>query len=86
MKPAFKREITIVYKHYHLEITATNDQEIELKKKLQARGLAVDVKPFHLPSQSRTDDVDENSSGSSKHLKSDTMHTHIVYICCGIDY
>lgn len=65
--------MTVVYKHYHLEITATDDQEIELKKKLQARSLAVDVKPFKSPIQPHTDDIDEKSYASSKHLKSDTM-------------
>lgn len=65
LNPAFKREFTIIYKHYHLEITATDDQEIELKKKLQARSLAVDVKPFKSPIQSHTDDIDEKSSASN---------------------
>ena len=75
-----EREVTIVYKHYHLEITATDDQEIELKKKLQARSLAVDVKPFDSPIQPCMDDIDENSSASStcKHLQSDDAHAYNI--------
>ena len=43
---AFERESTVNYKHNHVEYVATPDQESELKTKLQAAGLAVDVKPY----------------------------------------
>ena len=49
------REREIIYKHYHLEITVTHDQEIELKKILQAQGLAIDVKPFDLNNYQQSD-------------------------------
>ena len=43
---AFERESTVNYKHNHVEYIATPDQESELKTRLQAAGLAVDVKPY----------------------------------------
>ena len=43
---AFERESAVNYKHNHVEYVATPDQEAELKTKLQAAGLAVDVKPY----------------------------------------
>ena len=47
LKSAFPWKREISYKHYHLEITATNEQEITLIKRLQAKDLAIDIKPFH---------------------------------------
>ena len=55
LEPAFDREMEIPYKHYHLEITATNDQEIKLKRSLLARGLAINIKPFELSKHQETD-------------------------------
>ena len=46
LKPTFPWEREIPYKHYHLEITATNEQEINLIKRLQAKDLAIGIKPF----------------------------------------
>lgn len=59
LKPVFRREREIPYKHYHLEITATNDQEIKLKKSLLARGLAVDIKLFELAKHQETDHAND---------------------------
>ena len=47
----------IPYKHYHLEIIATNDQEANLKKKLLAGGLAIDIKPFDLTKYQKADEL-----------------------------
>ena len=52
---AFDREEEIQYKHYHLEITATNDQEMTLKNRLLAGGLVIDIKPFHFTKHQETD-------------------------------
>ena len=41
LQPAFPLEMEIPYKEYHLEITATNEQEANLKKRLLAEGLAI---------------------------------------------
>ena len=41
LQPAFPLEKEIPYKHYHLEITATNKQEMNLKERLLT-GLAID--------------------------------------------
>ena len=43
---AFEQESTVNYKHNHVEYVATPDQESELKNRLQAAGVAVDVKPY----------------------------------------
>ena len=43
------------YQHYHLEITATIDQEMKLKKALLAQGLAIDIKPFDLSEHQEVD-------------------------------
>ena len=58
LKPNFTREKEIPHKHYHLEITATNNQEVQLKDKLLARGLAIDIKPFNLAEHQETDSTD----------------------------
>ena len=58
LSPAFERAKEIAYKHYHLEITVTRDQEIELEKTLQAQGLAIDVKPFDLSKHQQSDHDD----------------------------
>ena len=50
----------IPYKHYHLEITATNEQEANLKKKLLAGGLAIDIKPFDLTKYQEPDQLQAN--------------------------
>ena len=47
----------IPYKHYHLEITTTNEQEANLKKKLLAGGLAIDIKPFDLTKYQEADQL-----------------------------
>jgi adenosine deaminase len=60
LKPAFKREKEITYKHYHLEISATNEQEMKLKKKLLAEGLAIDIKPFDLTEYQEADQLQAN--------------------------
>ena len=49
----------IPYKHYHLEITATNEQEINLIKELQAEGLAIDIKPFNLTEYLEADQAND---------------------------
>ena len=36
----------IPYKHYHLEITATSGQLKEVKRRILAKGLAIDIIPF----------------------------------------
>ena len=59
LETVFSREREIPYKHYHLEITATNDQEIKLKKSLLARGLAIHIKPFELAKHQETDHVND---------------------------
>ena len=56
------REKEIPHKHYHLEITATNSQELQLKDKLLARGLAIDIKPFNLAKHQETDNTDVEDS------------------------
>lgn len=57
LDPVFEREKEVPYKHYHLEITATKDQEMNLKKRLLARGLAIDIKPFNLADYQQTHNV-----------------------------
>ena len=49
----------IPYKHYHLEISATNEQEMNLIKTLQAEGLAIDIKPFDLTEYLEADQAKE---------------------------
>jgi predicted phage tail protein len=61
VEPAFEREMKISYKHYHLEITATNEQETNLKKRLLAGGLAIDIKPFDLTEYQEADQRQTNN-------------------------
>ena len=70
LKPAFKREIEIPYKHYHLEITATNEQEVNLKKRLLAGGLAIDIKPFHLTEHQEPDQANGIQNSLQSHNES----------------
>ena len=60
LQPTFEREEEVSYKHYHLEITATNEQEATLKKKLLAGGLAIDIKPFDLTKYQEADQLQAN--------------------------
>ena len=46
MKPTFDRAKRIKFKHNHVMLRATDDQEEELKHKLLVTGLAIDVKPY----------------------------------------
>ena len=62
LEPAFPREVEIPYKHYHLEITATNDQEINLKRKLLSEGLAIDIKPFDLSEYQEADQTNDTQN------------------------
>ena len=36
----------IPYKHYHVEITATSGQLKDVKRRILAKGLAIDIIPF----------------------------------------
>ena len=73
LEPAFQREREIPYEHYHLEITATKDQEAQLLKRLLAQGLAVDIKPFSLANYQETDNANERvQSNLENHCASDT--------------
>ena len=44
MKPAFNRTIPIKYKHNHVTLFSTSEQEEELKHRLMVTGLAIGVK------------------------------------------
>lgn len=46
MNCAFDRKVTIKYKHNHVVLVATDEQEEELKQKLLVDGLAIDVKSY----------------------------------------
>ena len=46
MKLAFDRTTPIKFKHNHVVLVATDEQEEELKHKLLVTGLAIDVKPY----------------------------------------
>ena len=63
MSPAFEREITVPYTRYHLEITATDDQEMQLKKTLLAKGLAVNFKPFDMLKHQKADYTNDFQQG-----------------------
>jgi hypothetical protein len=67
----------ISYKHYHLEITATNEQEMNLKKRLFAEGLAIDIKPFDLTKYQEADQLQANDIQSF-------LYSHNDYESAGI--
>lgn len=46
MNCAFDHKATIKYKHNHVVLIATDEQEEELKQKLLVDGLAIDVKAY----------------------------------------
>ena len=80
LEPIFPREVEIPYKHYHLEITATNDQEIKLRKKLLSEGLAIDIKPFDLSEYqeaNQTNDVQNYLQG--QHESAGKINRDIMY-------
>ena len=64
MNCAFDRKATIKYKHNHVVLMATDEQEEELKQKLLVNGLAIDVKTYQQMWQSdntlQPESVDEN--------------------------
>ena len=70
LEPAFNREEEIQYKHYHLEITATNDQEMNLKRRLLVSGLAIDIKPFHFTKHQEAG-KDNDVQGLQSHCESE---------------
>ena len=57
MNLAFDRTILLKYKHIHVVLVATDEQEEQLKHELLVTGLAIDVKPYeyiqHSDNQSR---------------------------------
>ena len=59
LHPSFERDILFTYKHYHLEITASDQQERDLKQRLYAEGLAVNVQPFDLNKHSLFGDAEQ---------------------------
>ena len=67
LEPAFQREREIPYKHYHLEITATNEQYKKLKKDLLAQGLAVDIGPFDWPKHQQADQANDIQNFQQTH-------------------
>lgn len=77
LEPAFKRERKIPYSHYHLEITATNEQEMNLKKRLLAQGLAIGISRFNLAKYQQTD-VQNVMSPSD--CESEGIHEIIILI------
>ena len=86
LEPVFRRERDIPYKHYHLEITATNDQEIKLKKSLLDRGLAIDIKPFELAKHQETDhanDVQDSHcvSEGNRYSNHSSSYSKILFNC-----
>ena len=70
LEPAFPREIDLPYKHYHLEITATNEQELNLKKRLLAGGLAIDIKPFDMTEYQEADQASDIQNFLQSHYES----------------
>ena len=50
----------IICKRYHLEITATNEQETNLEKRLLAEGLAIGIEPFNLTKYQEDDELQAN--------------------------
>lgn len=60
----------IPYKHYHLEITATSEQEVNLKKRLLAEGLAIGIKPFHLTKHQEPDQANDIQNSLQSHYES----------------
>lgn len=79
LDPAFPCEKEIQYNHYHLEITATSDQEMNLKERLLAQSLAIDIKRFDLAECQQADHANDvqnamlqsdcESGGMLKNLK-----------------
>ena len=72
LEPAFPLEKEIPYKEYHLEISATNEQEMNLKKRLLADGLAIDIncKPFHLTKHQEPDQANKIQNSLQSHNES----------------
>ena len=73
LDPVFPREMEIAHKHYHLEITATNEQEMKLKKRLLSEGLAIDIKPFDLTEYQETDQANDIQNFLHSHYESAGM-------------
>ena len=46
MNPAFERTIPVKFKHNHVKLVATADEEKRLKHELLVTGYAVDVKYY----------------------------------------
>ena len=75
----------IPYKHYHLEITATNEQEINLEKRLLSESLAIDIKPFDLTKHQQPDQLQANDIQNrlQSHYESAGINHHDM--CCALD-
>jgi hypothetical protein len=62
LNPDFKyTPLTVQYKCNYVEFVSTSDQEATLKTRLQATGLAVDVKPYNPDDLQGADDPGGNS-------------------------
>ena len=70
LDPVFPREMEISHKHYHLEITTTNEQEIKLKKRLLFEGFAIDIKPFDLTEYQETELANDIQNFLHSHYES----------------
>jgi hypothetical protein len=80
LEPSFPWEKTISYKNYHVEITATNEQEINLRKRLLSEGLAIGIKPFVSSKYHEADQANEIRNFAQSH--SESAGIQIAMILC----
>ena len=71
-----------MYKHYHLEITATNEQETNLRKKLLGGGLAIDIKPFNLTKHQKADQLQANDVQTFSQNHNESAGMQIIMTLC----
>ena len=86
---AFERESKVNYKRNHVEYVATPDQESELKTKLQAAGLAVDVKPYtrknkqrHAPTNGAHEALHSQPQNYEMEGEYRFFHPLVIFVIC----